>query len=45
MTKVQFLLILSSIWISQGSRDKTFALGIGVFYLLVAIIMGLLGNG
>jgi hypothetical protein len=44
MTKVQLLFILSSIWIAQGSRDKTFALVIGVFYLSVAIIMGFLGK-
>jgi hypothetical protein len=44
MTKVQLLFILSSIWIAQGSRDKTFATVIGLFYLITAIIMGLLGK-
>jgi hypothetical protein len=44
MTEVQLLFILSSIWIAQGSRDKTFALGIGTLYLIAAIIIGLLGK-
>jgi len=44
MTKVQFLLILSSIWVARGFGDSKFALGIGIFYLILANIMGLLGK-
>jgi hypothetical protein len=45
ITKVQLLFILSSIWLASSAKDKTFAFGIGVFYLLMATIIGLLGLG
>jgi hypothetical protein len=44
MTKVQFALILTNIWLASSAKDKTFAFGIGVFYLLMATIIGLLGK-
>lgn len=44
MTKVQILLLVSNIWLAQSISDKKFTLGIGLFYLLGAIIMGLLGK-
>jgi hypothetical protein len=44
MSKVQFVLILTNIWLASSVKDKTFAFGIGVFYLLMVTIIGLLGK-
>jgi Co/Zn/Cd efflux system component len=44
MTKVQILLLFSNIWLAQSISDKKFTFGMGLFYLLGAIIMGLLGK-
>jgi len=43
MTKVSFLLLLANIWLAQGAKDKDFSFRIGLFYLLAAIVIGLLG--
>jgi hypothetical protein len=47
MTKVQLLLLVSNIWLASSVssvKGKTFAYVIGLFYLLAAIIIGLLGK-
>lgn len=44
MTNFQLTMILASIWIAQCNEDKKFAYAIGLFYLFVAIILGILGK-
>lgn len=44
MTQSQILLILANIWIASGIKNRKYALGIGLCYLIAYIIFGILGK-
>jgi len=44
MTHSQILLILTNIWIAHGFKNRKYALGVGICYLIAYIIWGILGK-
>lgn len=44
MTNSQVLIILANIWIASGIKNRKYALGVGLCYLIAYIILGILGK-
>jgi len=44
MTHSQLVIILANIWIVKSCKDEKFVFSIGLFYLIVYIILGILGK-